>query len=238
MRFIFIFLFFIQVLNATSFTLQKEYEISYGIFGELGIATAKVVVDDSNQYTITMHAKTTGIAKFLSQNKQETYTSKGIFQNEKFIPDYFSKLVTNDKKYRLKEYSFDHINQKVTETKTTKQLNTIEKNSNEEKETQILEYYAPNDILSLFFNLKQFIINLPKGNEHTFFAVGANKDNGKVDVEVLEKQNLKVFINQKIFSSPRGELYITLDKDGLCDTAILKDVLLFGDIKAQSINQD
>lgn len=215
--------------------LEKEYKISYGILGELGIAKAKIEVYN-DQYTITMHAYTTGIAKFLSQNKQETYKSTGTVINNQYIPKYYSKLVTNNKKYRFKEYNFDHIKKQVTEKKTTKKL----KNAiwEEENETQTLNFYAQNDILSLFFNLKYFISNLPQKNQKTYYAIGANKENGKVDINILEKQKLKVFINQKIFSSPKGELYISLDKNGLCDEALLKDVLLFGDIKAKSITKD
>jgi hypothetical protein len=42
---------------------------------------------------------------------------------------------------------------------------------------------------------------------------------------------LLVNINQKIFSSSKGELIIVLAKDGLCQKATLKDVSFFGDIR-------
>ena len=216
--------------------LEKHYSISYGVLGELGIATASVTIDSSNKYTIKMEAKTTGVAKFLSQNKQEIYISRGVVIDNKFVPDFYSKLVTNNVKHRLKEYTFNHKNKKIIESRSTKKLDKTTKTWEEDTSNEPLEYYAPNDILSLFFNLKEIVKNLPSGIEHTFYAVGANKDDGKVNVEVLEKNDLKVFINQKIFSSPRGELYITLDKDGLCDKATLKDLLLFGDVRAVSLD--
>ncbi len=40
-----------------------------------------------------------------------------------------------------------------------------------------------------------------------------------------------VYINQKIFSSDRGELWIAFNDKNECETAALKDVILFGDIK-------
>ena len=44
-----------------------------------------------------------------------------------------------------------------------------------------------------------------------------------------------VFINQPIFSSSRGELHLGLNERGYADRAVLKDVLLFGDIRARLV---
>ena len=44
-----------------------------------------------------------------------------------------------------------------------------------------------------------------------------------------------VFINQPIFSSSRGELHLSLNERGYADHAVLKDVLLFGDIRARLV---
>lgn len=44
-----------------------------------------------------------------------------------------------------------------------------------------------------------------------------------------------VFINQPIFSSSRGELHLSLNEHGYADRAVLKDVLLFGDIRARLV---
>ena len=48
---------------------------------------------------------------------------------------------------------------------------------------------------------------------------------------------LVVIINQKIFSSKRGELYINLDDDGICTSAVLKDVIFFGDIRGKLVEK-
>ena len=44
-----------------------------------------------------------------------------------------------------------------------------------------------------------------------------------------------VFINQPIFSSSRGELHLSLNERDYADRAVLKDVLLFGDIRARLV---
>ncbi len=82
------------------------------------------------------------------------------------------------------------------------------------------------------------------------YAIGANKNNGRIDVvfpkgEEIEKLKkeleieegifVKVVLNDRIFSSANGELLINLDQDGLCEKAILEDVLLFGDIVGKRI---
>ncbi|MGE4473534.1 MAG: hypothetical protein AB7D20_12100, partial [Sulfuricurvum sp.] len=49
---------------------------------------------------------------------------------------------------------------------------------------------------------------------------------------------LQVVLNDRIFSSANGELQINLASDGLCEKAVLEDVLLFGDIVGQRIHSD
>ena len=81
--------------------------------------------------------------------------------------------------------------------------------------------------------------------------MGAKEDDGRVDIEKpegaeLEKMKefmkmdidsfLKVSINQNIFSSEKGEMLINVDKNNICNKAVLKDVLLFGDIVATKVN--
>jgi hypothetical protein len=46
---------------------------------------------------------------------------------------------------------------------------------------------------------------------------------------------VKVVLNDRIFSSSQGELLINLDENGLCEKAILEDVLFFGDVVGKRI---
>ena len=231
--------------------INKQYTISYGIFGQLGIANAVIKVDKQNNYIIKMDAYATGFSAFLSQHKHEIYISKGEIINNQFVPSNFSKFVKNDVKTRKSFYNIDHKNKivKVKNTKTS--LNKTTQKWEKVTASKTLEYYAKNDILSLFFNLKYYIKDFKQGKEYDLHAIGANENNGIINVIVPTNKQfnninknlkstqdtiLKVFINQKIFSSKRGELLISLDKNGLCDTALLKDVLMFGDIKGKLID--
>ena len=254
-KFLALIIFTFSFLNAnTHKKMEASYDVSYGIFGRLGIATASIEIQN-NKYMIKMMASATGMAKFLSNGKKEIYTSSGLVQGNTFIPQTYTKISKNNKKDIRKIYTFDHINNKISVQRTSNRLtNTVKKGLLGEKEekkwikkssVKDLKYFASNDLLSLFFNIKHIIPNLDKGNTYKLKAVGANKNNGLINIIIpsgneyksLEKDlNIKssekfiVQINQKIFSSKKGELFISLNKFGICNKAVLKDVVMFGDI--------
>lgn len=237
-------------------TIEATYKISYGIFGELGIAKTVLHLFDDNTYKIKVTAYATGLAKVLSSGKQEQYESYGIIKNHQLIPQKFIKISFNDYKYRSKTYHFNHQQQTVTLNRHDKRLET--KHDENLKATQTWKesqsqstnaFFAPNDLLSLFFNLKQVIPSFEQGQNYSLKAIGANKMNGKLDIiipndekyllleEALETDDVKFIaaINQKIFSSEKGELFISLNESGFCNKAVLKDVLIFGDITGEMI---
>lgn len=245
-------------LFATTKEIEATYKVSYGIFSKLGIANATLKIIDNNKYHIKIEAKATGIAKFLSSGKKEIYESFGTIKNKVFIPNKFIKLSQNNYKKRKKTYTFDYRNKKVLvdeKRDEKKRIYNIEfqqeiKLIKEEKKFD-LDYFAQNDILSLFFNLNNKINNFNQGNNYELMAIGANKSKGIINIEIPkgksyeklekalnseEKTKFIAYINQKIFSSKRGELFIAMNEHGFCSKALLKDVLLFGDIKGEMIN--
>jgi len=251
-------LFVFSFLNADNHKkIEASYDVSYGIFGKLGVANAAIDVQ-GNAYKIKVTAKATGFAKILSNGKEETYTSTGIINGDTFIPKTYTKFSKTNHKNSKKQYTFDYKNNKVIVEKTFNELvtDTNEFDDTEylssQKErwvskssTKDLDYFASNDLLSLFFNIKQAIPNFNKGNNYALKAVGANKDNGLINIVIpsgnqyasLEKdlntnssEKFIAQINQKIFSSNKGELLISLNEHGVCDKAVLKDVVMFGDV--------
>lgn len=245
-------------LFATTKEIQATYKVSYGIFSKLGIADASLKIIDNKKYHIKIEAKATGIAKFLSSGKMEVYESFGTIENNLFIPNRFIKVSQNNYKKRKKTYFFDYKKKKVLvheKRDEKKRIYNIEfqqeiKLIKEEKKFD-LDYFAKNDILSLFFNLNKKISNFNKGNSYELMAIGANKSKGIINIEIpigksyntlekalnsKEKIKFIAYINQKIFSSKRGELFIAMNEHGFCEKALLKDVLLFGDIKGEMIN--
>ncbi len=231
-------LLFTQIASAK--VLSATYEVSYGIFQTMGVAQTEFQQNDDDTYRIYVSAKTTGIAKFLSSNRVEIYESRGIVKDGKLIPAVFVKTRQTNSNKRVKTYTFDHANKVVsTQTIETKKGQSHTENGQN-------DYYAQEDFLSLFFNLK----NYTKQSNYTFYAIGGNKKDGRIDalypknkeldkikkaLNMVEGTFLKVILNDRIFASRNGELLINLDAEGLCEKAVLEDVLLFGDIVGKRV---
>ena len=241
-------LIFFLVTSIFATDISAKYRVSFGIFGELGIANTSLHVDEKNRYKIVVHAVTTGVANFLSGEREEWHISEGrVDKNGILIPAYYKKIVQryssiNGKvvlKKDIRKYVFNH------EKKELKVQKIIFRGNKKEYSQKDGDYYAPNDLLSLFFNFKKMLPSLEVKTASKFYAVGANKTDGRIDIIPLKNSDdldwedghlMKVIINQKIFSSKKGELLLNLGDDGLCKQAVLKDVLIFGDIRGELID--
>lgn len=255
-KFILLFIFLISNLNLFAVQIKAKYNISYGNFLELGIANTTLDIKN-NLYKIRIEAKTTGMAKYLSNNRVEIYESYGKVIDDKFVPHKFIKIKKDRYKKRVRTYTFNHkkkeilINDKKTgvERKISISTKDIFHDINKEENSK-LDYFAKDDLLSLFFNIHKKIITYKKGKEYLLKAVGANKTKGVINILMPSAKDLKqinkilntndkskftAYINQKIFQSERGELLIALNDYGFCSKAVLKDVLLFGDIVGEMI---
>ncbi len=219
-----------QIVSAK--VLTAKYEVSFGIFQTMGVSETRFEIKDDQTYTIRIEAKTTGIAKVLSGNRIEVYESRGTVRNGKLLPDMYSKVRKNNAKKVTKIYTFDHSNKVVWKE-------TIE---GSERNKEQYDFYASEDILTLFFNIDTY---MKTRQDRVLHAIGGSGKDGRIDVvfpnskELREMKNeldmeegefLKVVLNDRIFSSANGELLINLGSDGLCDKAVLEDVLLFGDV--------
>ena len=232
---IFALILFSQLLHAQ--VLTATYEVSYGIFEALGIADARFETREDNTYSIRIEARTTGLAKLLTNNRVETYESYGHIVNGILVPQKYIKIRRTDSKKTTKIYTFDHPNKTVW----------CENIQSDEWDKVKNDFYASEDILTLFFNFKHY---LKERHDRAFYVIGGNRKDGRVNVtfpkgEALEQMKqtldmesgefLNVVLNDRIFSSAQGELLINLDSEGLAEKAILEDVLLFGDIVGKRI---
>lgn len=242
------------LLNAN--TITAKYKITYGDFLELGEALTTLSIKD-NKYTIKIEAKTTGMAKYLTNSRQEIYESHGAYIENRFIPEKFIKIKKDIYKQRIRTYSFNNKKKKILVNEIKKGVKQKIQSDLSRKEepyyeqnNSTLNYFAKDDILSLFFNLQEIMLGFEDGEEYSLKAVGANKTKGNINILIPSKPQMKeleeslniaskakfiAYINQKIFSSKRGELMISLNDHGFCNKAILKDVLLFGDIAGEMI---
>ena len=252
MRIIVFFILFSISLFAKDIT--ATYRVSFGIFGQIGTAKTTLHVENG-RYKITVEAKSTGFAAFISGNRVEYYESRGLLVDGFLVPDIYKKVVqkkvsTGEDETVLKRYILTYsFNHKSKTVKTTKIKIRGEQKSQAVKK---LKFYANNDILSLFFNFKKLFPSLELKKEHTLYAVGAEKNTGKIELFPLAKKEfsklidvksknlkfLKVVLKDRIFGSKKGELYLALDGDGFCQKAVLKDVIFFGDIRGERIEKN
>lgn len=225
-------------------TIDARYKVSFGLIGEIGKATARLE-KEGDRYRIEVVGEATGMAKALSKNRKEKQVSQGYIREGLLVPDRYSVTRSFGNKVITKVYIINHKNQSI------EQLN--EKTEDGKliwKDTKVLDFYADNDLLTLYFNINTLIPEKGKGTTYTFKAVGAEKQQGSVEVIVPSRDEradyekdlgkgaawyLTAIIHQKIFSSSRGELILSINEAGITQKAMLKDVVMFGDILAERV---
>jgi len=243
-KFIISLLLFVSTIFSSNYSLDAKYDVSYGFFGNIGVAQAYFNLDNGT-YRIKIKAHPTGLVKVLTKNRIESYESTGIVKNGILIPQVYVTKLIRDGKTDIKRYLFDYNNKQVTLIRTK----VTDKDKSAYK--KVLPFFANNDILTLFFNLKHILgSDFKADDEIVLKAVGASEKDGKVNLRSLadkEKKEiskligkdghlLSVTLNQKIFASPKGEMFLNLNDDGICTKAILKDVIMFGDIRGEINN--
>jgi len=223
-------------------TIKADFKVEFGILGEIGIANA-VLIKEKNSYEIDVALKATGLAKVLSGGRKEHHISKGHMENGMMVSDLYQVIKSHGSKMTNKVYRIDH------ETKTvTKEYKQWKNGKLIKDKTTNIDYYSKDDLLSLYFNLDKKIKDKNRAKTYTFKAIGAEKQDGRVDV-VIPKESSKAefqesvgkeegnwyaraIIHQNIFSSDKGELLLRIGTDGITEKAVLKDLIFFGDIRA------
>ncbi len=241
---IFILLFLSTFGHAKS--INVNYGVSFGALGELGVANI-YLNESNNKYIIDIKAKTTGIVKTMSSNRQERHTSRGHIVNGKYVSDSYIVHISRAEKIKDKIYTIDHKTKTVTKRIIKKENGKVVSDVREK-----LSFYSSDDLLSMYMNTPK-LISRSNGTAkiYRFKAVGAENQNGNIEIFVPAISNLsgykqelgnkghwyfKAIINQPIFASRRGEFMIAMDKDGVTQKAVLQDLILFGDLVARKTN--
>ena len=220
--------------------IKADYDVSYGIFGQIG--TAKALLNkDKKKYSIDIQLAATGLAKVLSGERKERHVSKGHIENGLMVSDLYQVIRSHGNTVVNKEYWTDHKKKKVIKKYKKYKQGTLVADKN-----SVLDFYAKDDLLTLYFNLDSAIKDKQKPRTYLFEAVGAEKQKGKVSVMIPKKDDMPHYfeelgddslwyataiIHQKIFSSKEGRLLLGIAQDGITNQAVLKDVIFFGDIR-------
>ncbi len=225
---------------------EIAYEVNFGFIGKVGEAQGSFSVDEQNRYRIAVTAKATGMAGSMSHGRVDTLESVGTVVDGLFVPETYTNIrykASKDEKDIL-VYRFDHAAQRVVKEKTRYAGERVKSRS--EKATP---FYAPDDVLSLFFNHLPEIMQAKAGEHFRFRAIGSGHKDGFIDMDfpggkklealkdTLDAGDSGVFliatIHQPIFTSKSGELFLHLSNEGVATRAVLKDVALFGDFVAR-----
>ena len=176
--------------------------------------------------------KTQGIVATFSKHLVQKYSSIGIIKNNILIPlKYITYRKRGNNEYK-RIYLFDHKNKIIIRKKYKNgQLTAKEK----------FKYYAPQDILSLYFNLPLF---LKEKKTYTFYALGARRTDGRVDVNFCNKNIfeekgicIKANLYNKVFAGDKGILYLLINQNNwVCLKGVVKNVLKIGDLKGRLVN--
>jgi len=222
---------FIIAVFGFSFSMQASYIAKYGWFGTIAKANGYFEKNKTN-YVIKTKVEAKGFAAILSKHMVQKYISIGIVKNNKLIPlKYITYRKRGNKEYK-RIYIFNHKNKKII------RLNYF---NNQFTGKEIYKYYAPQDILSLYFNLPLFLKD--KNRIYTFYALGARKKDGRVDVNFCKKNIFKTNIcikanlYNKVFSGDKGILFLNIKKEHwVTIEGIVKNVLKIGDLKGKLVS--
>ena len=231
-------------LYAGAETIDAHYRVSFGVIGEIAEARAHLE-RKGDRYRIEVAGEATGFARSLSRNRKEKQVSEGHIKEGLLVPDRYSIIRSFGNKVIKRVYTIDHKTQQIIQHNEKTESGKLVW-----KDQKVLKYYAVNDLLTLYFNISILIPDKEKKATYTFKAVGAEKQHGSVEAIIpgkseqvdyekeLGKGNywyLTAIIHQKIFASNKGELILSIGQDGVTQRAILKDVVMFGDILAERI---
>ena len=222
--------------------VNVNYKATFGIFGKVGSIYNKVTTQKYH-YEIDTTVKLAGLAKLLLGGQREHYISKGHLEHGMMVSDEYTMETIKGKKRKLKEYYINHKKHYVT-----KRYRKWNKGKLVQDTTKKLDFYAKNDLLTLYFNMDRAITH--KGKVYKMKAVGLEKQKGLVEVTVPNdsqtasyKKDLgksaswyaKALIVQKNFRKKKGDILLSASEDGFIKKAVIKDILLYGDAKLMRV---
>ncbi|MFT7823882.1 MAG: DUF3108 domain-containing protein [Sulfurimonas sp.] len=242
--FLMVSLWLLIAVSSEAEVLDVKYKVTFGLFGELGYSQAHLETE-GDRYTITIEARATGLARILSRDRKEKHISRGFISHGRYYASRYTVETSYGNKRTYKRYQIDHQSKKVIKTK--------EKYKEEKlisRERQTLRFYSSDDPLTLYFNLPGLIHEGTAPGRYKFKAIGTENQEGTVELILPEKKKLPEYqkvlgsgdylyltaiIDQNIFLSDKGELMIAVGKEGIAQKAVLKDLIMFGDLTAERV---
>ncbi|MBT8348029.1 MAG: hypothetical protein HKP62_01105 [Sulfurovum sp.] len=236
----FMYLFFSPVLNAKN--IEADYSVEFGMFGQVGKVHA-ILTSDNKYYMLDANVSALGIAKAVTDDLKERHISKGHVSKDLLVTDMYQMIKSFGHYTSTTIYKVNHKSKSVTRQYKKWKYDKLIVN-----DTDTLEYYGKDDMMTLFLNLSKHIKQKYRPQKYQFKAIGADRKNGRVDITIPSQNRLKhmkdiigeaqegdwystVVMHRKLYHSKKGELEVKIGKDGLVEKAVLKDLVFFGDVR-------
>jgi len=234
--FIILWIFIIFTANSHARVTQVNYKATFGVFGTVGMIKNRLA-QNTKTYKIDTEVKLIGLANMIMGGQVEHYVSKGHMEDGFMVSDFYEMKSIKKNKIVSKEYHVNHKDKYVT-----KRYRRWIKGKLVKERSERLAFYAKDDLLTLYFNMDRAIVK--KGKVYTMKAIGLEKQKGIVQVTVPTdaktasyKKDLgstanwyaKALIVQKNFRKKKGDILLSVDKDGFIKKSVIKDVLMYGD---------
>jgi len=219
-------------------TMVADYRVEFGIVGEVGKVHTKYT-DDTKSYTIDTNLSAVGIlAKAVTHNLKERHICKGfIAKDSKRMATSYQMIKSYGEYKSMTFYSVNHKSKSISK-KYQKWQKT--KNNHYRKiqdYTLPLNYYATDDMVTLFLNLSEHIKFKNKAKHYIFKAVGADRKNGRVDITIPTDKKARVMeklvgkrqkgdwlinlvMHRQLYNSKQGELMVRMNKESMIEKAL------------------
>jgi len=245
---LFIYILFFINLSASNLNLNYIGELS--LFGKVADASINYF-NDGKHYHIKVSGRGSGIIARLTNNRHYVYESIGDVHNEILIPKtYITSEITADEN-STKIYTFDYQSSStIVETHKVKVIDNSKFNIItfkydkdqkiiEKKKKKIIKNIYNDDMVSVFFNKRNKLLNMNIGDVKILFAVGS-KDMQKGMIVKLKsiKDDLYTYsieVKKDYLDSGSEEAEFILDKNNILSETSLDGILLFGNAKIKRI---
>ena len=239
------------------------YSVEHTFFGKIAQAyVVKNIQDD--RYVIELSIVTTGLVASLSSNLKKSFISQGSVKDGLYIPDVLTVIKRNDNEEKFVTYRFDHYEKLLTIDKSEELLITENifdpvsfsfhetKHQEYSHETHRCDSYVQNDVISLFFNAKNYTKNLKNMERTTYMAAGIDDDeeddtDGVLAFGISQKdirdiisrslQNGMISVDLSNFKDTDRHLVIDINSDSLPQSVVLDDVA-FGDVLIKRVYEN
>ena len=245
--FLLFFTFFSLSLSAKS--MQVDYRVEFGIVGTVGKIHTEYH-DNTHTYLIDTNLSAVGlIANSVTHHLKERHICKGyITKDKRRIATSYQMLKTYGEYRSMTLYTIDHRHKKVIKTykKWLKRKGLPDRKIADY--SYVLDYYALDDMVTLFLNLAYKIKDKTIPKHYRFKAAGADKEHGNVDIDIPSSKQAKemtkllgktekgewlmnLVMHRQLYGSKQGELMVRMSKESTIEKAVLKDLIFFGDVR-------